>query len=56
MRMIKVGDCREYNDERERELPQLLQVSLVCYEFVTYFYILKNFVNFGTRKIEYEEV
>ena len=27
MRMIKVGDCREYNDERERELPQLLQVS-----------------------------
>ena len=26
--MIKVGDCREYNDERERELPQLLQVSL----------------------------
>ena len=25
--MIKVGDCREYNDERERELPQLLQVS-----------------------------
>ena len=25
--MIKVGDSREYNDERERELPQLLQVS-----------------------------
>ena len=21
MRMIKVGDCREYNDERERALP-----------------------------------
>ena len=27
--MIKVGDCREYNDERERELPQLLQVAYI---------------------------
>ena len=25
--MIKVGDCREYNDERERELPSTFYVE-----------------------------
>ena len=35
MRMIKVGDCREYNDERERA-PQLLQVSRFLFDITMY--------------------